>query len=340
MNHLAYVKNDATGEIFDTKAKVLKLQSHENLSFYVSPELNAADWQKEPSLSLKEIYKLRAKQLRKQYDHITFYFSGGSDSITALNAFTQNDILLDEIVVYVNTDSKDLRINNLYALQHLRKINYKGYVNVVNLNYNVLSDILEKQTWKEYECSSGLLHSFYRWRIEFYEDRGYVQSTSRAGNVAHVFSGLYPTINRVDDNFYSVISIHSVIPAPCNPNNVQFFTSNDLPEVHIKQSHVLARHYAQKNFRNLHHNENHGQFKLTIRDEYVDIINTPKAKGITNQNDMTVDSQHSLLAKLYDDKHEFIHNYELVLQHFNSFNRIDLDCFSKKFFLFSVGESK
>jgi len=340
MNHLAYIKNDVTKEIFDTKAKVLSLKSKDNLSFYIAPELDNANWNVEPELPLKFMYYLRAAQLRKQYDYIVLYFSGGSDSITAINAFVKNNIHIDEIVVYVNTDTKDARINNLYALNYLKTIGYKGFVNVVDLNHSVLGDILEKQSWREYECSSGLLHSFYRWRIEFYEDRGYSKPIPRGDNVAHVFSGLFPSISREGNNFYGNISIHSVIPSPCNPDNVQFFTSSDFPQVHIKQSHVLAQHYAKAGLTDLHHNENDGRFKIVIRDEYIKDINTPKAKGITDPNNMTSESQHSLLAKLYADDEKFVRNYDVVLQHFNSFTRIDLDSFSKNFFLFSVGEDK
>lgn len=338
MNHLAFLKNDITGKMFDTKAKVLQLKSADNLSFHVSESFDKANWSIEPQLNLRQIYALRAAQIRKKYDYIVFYFSGGSDSITALNAFIRNNIPIDEVLIYVNSDTTDIKINNFYALQYLKNIGYKGFVNVVDLNFPVINDILKNQTWKQYECSSGLLHSFYRWRIEFYENLGYTKSVDRKQNVAHVFSGLFPTIKVVDDNVYSNISIRSVIPAPCNPDNVQFFTSNDFPQVHIKQSHVLARYIVETDVSLADYHLEDKNFKLTIRDEYKNEINSPKAKGITNLEKMTVESQHDLLFKLYSDKSELIENYNLVLEHFNSFKVIDLDQFNKNFFLFSIGK--
>jgi hypothetical protein len=345
MKHICYIKNSVTEEIYDTRDKVLKLESIENLEFCVSKELNDIDWSTKPNYDLSLMYRLRAAQIRNRFDYVVFYFSGGSDSITALNAFVRNNIHIDEILIYVNLDTTDIKINNLYAVNYLKSIGYKGFVNVVNLNFSVIGEILKDQTWKNYECSSGLLHSFYRWRIEFYENYGYVKPIKREGNVAHVFSGLFPTIQQIEDNYYANISIQSVIPAAGNPDNVQFFTTNDMPALHVKQSHVLAKKIAAMNVKQNYDqdelkDQDESKFcKLAIRDEYVEKINTPKGKGITNLSKMASGSQHELLAKLYEDKPNFISNYDLVLQHFNSFNTIDLDYFNKNFFLFSAGES-
>ena len=53
----------------------------------------------ESPYTLKEVYKLRAQQLRDSYDYLILSFSGGSDSWTVLNAFLTNNIRLDEIFV-------------------------------------------------------------------------------------------------------------------------------------------------------------------------------------------------------------------------------------------------
>ena len=50
-------------------------------------------------ISLKELYKQRAQQIRGKYDYVILYFSGGADSTNILESFINNDIPLDEIVV-------------------------------------------------------------------------------------------------------------------------------------------------------------------------------------------------------------------------------------------------
>jgi hypothetical protein len=50
-------------------------------------------------LSLQEVYKQRAQQLRDKYDYLILYFSGGADSYNVLRTFIDNDIKIDEVCV-------------------------------------------------------------------------------------------------------------------------------------------------------------------------------------------------------------------------------------------------
>jgi hypothetical protein len=56
------------------------------------------NWLEEPETDIRELYRLRAQQLRDQYDYIRLEFSGGADSNTILFSFLLNNIYLDEVV--------------------------------------------------------------------------------------------------------------------------------------------------------------------------------------------------------------------------------------------------
>jgi len=56
------------------------------------------DWSIEPETNLRELYRIRAQQLRDKYDWIRIEASGGGDSTTAIFSFLLNGIHLDEIV--------------------------------------------------------------------------------------------------------------------------------------------------------------------------------------------------------------------------------------------------
>lgn len=58
----------------------------------------AQDWYVEPEADIRELYRRRAQQLRDQYDYIRLECSGGSDSTQALFSFLLNGIHIDEIV--------------------------------------------------------------------------------------------------------------------------------------------------------------------------------------------------------------------------------------------------
>jgi hypothetical protein len=49
------------------------------------------------NISLPELYRQRALQLREQYDYLILGYSGGADSDTMIKAFLENDIPVDEI---------------------------------------------------------------------------------------------------------------------------------------------------------------------------------------------------------------------------------------------------
>ena len=49
------------------------------------------------NVSLRQLYKDRAEQIRDQYDYVILAFSGGSDSDNILKTFVNNNIKLDEI---------------------------------------------------------------------------------------------------------------------------------------------------------------------------------------------------------------------------------------------------
>lgn len=60
------------------------------------PAFKSYDWTKPTSQSLRELYRNRAEQIRRQYDYLVLFFSGGSDSTNILNTFVDNNIKLDE----------------------------------------------------------------------------------------------------------------------------------------------------------------------------------------------------------------------------------------------------
>jgi hypothetical protein len=66
-------------------------------------------WDQEPEIGLRELYRMRAQQLREKYDYIRLEVSGGGDSSTAAYSFINNGIHLDEVVFrYPKTGEKNV----------------------------------------------------------------------------------------------------------------------------------------------------------------------------------------------------------------------------------------
>jgi hypothetical protein len=66
-------------------------------------------WHAEPATNLKELYRMRAQQIRDKYDYIRLEVSGGGDSSTVAYSFINNKIHLDEVVFrYPKTGEKNV----------------------------------------------------------------------------------------------------------------------------------------------------------------------------------------------------------------------------------------
>ena len=58
-----------------------------------------------PGLTISDLYRIRAQEIRDSYDYLVLNLSGGPDSMNILNTFVDNNIMLDEIVNYNSLNS-------------------------------------------------------------------------------------------------------------------------------------------------------------------------------------------------------------------------------------------
>jgi len=332
-NGLAFLKHNSTGKTIDRKLQLLENPVDLN-DFSFHTVFDEANWQVDPQESLVSLCDKRAWQIRNSYDYIILYFSGGSDSITMLNAFIRNRIDIDEIVVYVNSDTNDLSLNGVLALKKLKELNLNAKITAVDINAELLDKIIKDKTWRTYQSFSGLLHSFYRFRIDFYEQNYYIKSRPRKGSIGHVFGGMFPKISIESNKVYSVVNLKQFMISSLDPDNVQFFTDASMIELHIKQCYDLAKFLVKSNGVESQETE---EYKLTIRDEYDSKISPTKNNGDTktSHEESNSKSQHYKLS--YDCDYEKKLEYRFhVIKHFKAFKDIALESFNKKYYMFDV----
>jgi len=93
-----YFYYDSDSNVYHTVADAIK--SNKTFWFYFHDEiLTKVDWKIEPLLSLDELYKIRAQQIRDEYPYVVLCYSGGTDSTAMLETFYYNNIHIDEILV-------------------------------------------------------------------------------------------------------------------------------------------------------------------------------------------------------------------------------------------------
>lgn len=217
------------------------------------------DWTIEPAVPLRELYRMRAQQLRDRYDWIRIEASGGGDSTTALLSFLNNDIHIDEVVFrYPKTGEKNVHNdpyntkceNTLSEWEFAAKplLNWiathhpRTKITVHDYSENMLNQGLD-ETWvfktKDY-FQPG--HCFKHDNVGFEDHR----KDADRGKKICVLYGIDKPRMCVKDNKWFVYFMdlqanhsNSVVYDYDNIHNEYFYWSPDLPELICKQAHII-----------------------------------------------------------------------------------------------------
>ena len=222
------------------------------------------DWSHEPQTDIRNLYRLRAQQLRQKYDYIRLEFSGGSDSTTVLYSFVNNGIHIDEVVFrYPKTGEKNVSDDpfNHKPENTLSEARYAAYPIL-----NWLSTAAPNTKITVHDYSEDMLNdnNDESWvlRTKDYFQPGHAFKHATLGLIDHQRDAdagksicvLYGVDKRkicIKDKkwyayFLDITDNHAVTDAGeyDNITTEYFFWSPDLPELLIKQCHILKNWFG------------------------------------------------------------------------------------------------
>lgn len=216
-------------------------------------ELN---WRKSTGVSLNTLYRLRAEQLRHQYDYLVLAFSGGCESYTVLRSFIDNNIHLDEIIcdwplpitekLKTSTDSSPSNYTSEWeltikpVLEYVHQYHPKIKITVTNS--------LKELSIEDYEDTCTLTHnhsyvSVRRYRTILERIR---TLSDQHSNVALIMGFEKPQI-LVKRNVFSVYFCDATCWIKSSVGNYTrnieyFYSTPDMPEIILEQSHIIYQH--------------------------------------------------------------------------------------------------
>jgi hypothetical protein len=227
------------------------------------------NWTVEPPEDILELYRKRAQQIRDQYDHIVLMYSGGADSQAILDTFMSNDIKLDEIATFMNyqaTGDKDNFLNAevwRVALPHLEQIKQKhSYLKtrLIDLTTLTLDYYNPDQTTPDWIYD---LNNFFTPNCAARDSIGvkvkeWADIINQGKKLCIIWGHEKPRISHVDgrfvfrfldliDNGPTVKSIAGQQPY----SDELFFWTPDLPELVIKQAHLIKKYLSLPNVTSL-----------------------------------------------------------------------------------------
>jgi hypothetical protein len=225
-------------------------------------EFSKANWLVEPDFSLDEIYKQRALQIREKYDYIVLMVSGGADSTNMLYSFLNNGIHVDEVVGMTpisgmnnwDFNNKDKSVINTASEYKYAQLPLMHYVTEHYPRTKVtMVDTFEKMyapktdEWM-LDCQDIVnVHTTDMGRID---NLGHVKKLADAGKrIAVVMGTDKPVVTILPDNSVVCLLVDMPVNVPKLPfkegypnvDRLLFYWTHEMPEVVIKQSHVVAK---------------------------------------------------------------------------------------------------
>lgn len=228
------------------------------------------DWSVPIDVPLMELYKARALQLRQQYDYLILYFSGGADSVNVLHAFIDNNIFIDEILMW-HCEPTESKVNNkdysnanyhseikYAAFVHLDRvknsINPKTKITVKNYVKNGLELVRKHDNWYETMpigltfSISGILR-----QVAQEHDTDFLRQQDTGKSTCYIMGIDKPLVWNDGTDYYAYFmdtgAYHVMNPVDFNMASNDYVTTEyfywtpDFPEIVVKQAQLLKAYY-------------------------------------------------------------------------------------------------
>jgi hypothetical protein len=212
--------------------------------------------------------------LRDAYDHVVLFYSGGVDSWNILNAFIKNNIRLDEIYMFGAFEAEDKRIAEIgfdrtpgyysrevrQSLPLVKKLaeEKKIKINVFDWTRHIVA-AADDRDW--FYTAGVRFDPTCMVRSKFHKIfREHSELVHRGKKVGFVYGVDKPRLLRDDNNIYfaflDVIMTTGTLPTndilnEYWENDEYFYWSPNLPELAVKQSHVVVNWLKANNQVNL-----------------------------------------------------------------------------------------
>ena len=217
-------------------------------------------WTEEPGANIREIYRMRAQQLRDQYDYIRIECSGGGDSAQAVFNFLLNGIHVDEILFrYPKAGEKNLPPDpfNFRVENHLSEYEFatRPLLNWIKTNYpkvkvtvhDYSEDMLQNEDRDEswVYAAKDFLQPAHVTKFTTYHTMDQRLLADRGKKICILYGIDKPKMCIKDSKWYAYfIDFQANYANPdvgeySNITNEYFFWTPDFPELVRKQAHLI-----------------------------------------------------------------------------------------------------
>jgi hypothetical protein len=233
------------------------------------------NWTQAPESNILELYRIRAQQLRDRYDYIRLEASGGGDSTTAAFAFLLNGIHLDEVIFrYPKQGEKDHAGDpfNTKATNTLSEFDFaaKPLLNWIKTNYPKtlvsIHDYSENMLADEGTRDETWIFNTRDWFQPGHADKYTHFGTKEHRDLAESGKSICaligidkPKITLINGKWYAYFndlqanSANPIVNDHTNITSEYFYWTPDLPEIVVKQAHMVIEWFDAPQNQHLKH---------------------------------------------------------------------------------------
>ena len=147
-----------------------------------------------------------------------------------------------------------------------------------------------------------------RYNTHYLEQHGFAQPKVRHGKICHLYGESDPEVFLLGDKPYARSSIKHHFVSSHDSMNTLFFTDSTFPQLHVKQSYVVAKQLVKTP------KMTHTEKKLLVRDFYSPAISPVKSSDdaqFTYKNKTTY-SEPTLILNAFSKMEDFSRAYNSV----------------------------
>jgi len=230
------------------------------------------NWLTEPEIDIDSLYKLRAEQIRNSYDYVIVFCSGGADSTNIIRTFINNNIKVDEVIAIapmsglnnwnfdpnnisdVNTIS-EIKFSLLPLLNEISKKNIKVTI------YDFFEDLIKYKDHEWTYNAAGNIVTALTSHFTNVDKIPHINKLIEQGKRIALVYGSDKPIIRISplgemfflftDGAVNYLNMPENRKYP-NVDRVLFYWSADLPELLVKQAHIVAKMLHLPQYQHLH----------------------------------------------------------------------------------------
>lgn len=243
----------ANGKFFTSKLQAItEAGSLSGVSLYfLDDEWANVNWCQEPAESMQQLVDRRCRQIRDEYSHVALSFSGGFDSLTILNGFIRNNIVIDELIFWHKEWRKEGDPEWKVAwdmAQEVKKNHWpKLKLTIYKRELKHLANfyLAHGEDWvyhpgEFYNLDKGIRDFEYSMIKE-------IDGKNQADNKSVVIEARdKPRLTFENNKWYNCMN-DGLLKFSIANSNLQFYYDPMSPEIYVKQCHLMIR-WMEKNF--------------------------------------------------------------------------------------------